>query len=136
MQPSDSSPPESAPPSLASRTVLLFQDFRDLALDHVELAVLEAQRTGVDFIKMMIAAVVISILVVSAWLALVSSGIVWMTTLGVSWPGALALGAILNLALAGALTLWVRGRAAEPLFAATLRQLRRTADDVQAEVAP
>ena len=128
-----SAPPQA--PTLASRTITLIRDVRDLASDHLELVALEAQRAGLGLIKMVIAAVVISILVVSAWLAIVAGCIVWTTAAGVSWPSALAVAAMGNLLLAGLCWLWVRGQAAEMPFAATLRQLRRTADDVHAEVA-
>jgi hypothetical protein len=133
-------PPPSAaaagqPPSLASRAGMLVRDVRDLALDHLELAALEAQRAVYGLTKMLTAAVVISILVVSAWLALVSGGIVWATANGVSWPVALLIAAVVNLALAGALAFWIKGQAVDLMFSATLRQLRRTADD-HAEVTP
>lgn len=117
------------PPTLATRAGMLVRDVRDLACDHLELAALEAQRAGQGLTKMLTAAVVISILVVSAWLALVSGGIVWATENGVSWPVALVIAAVVNIALAGALALWIKGQSGDLMFAATLRQLRRTADD-------
>lgn len=122
-------------PSLASRAGMLVRDVRDLACDHLELAALEAQRAGQSLTKMLTAAVVISILVVSAWLALVSGGIVWATENGVSWPLALLIAAIVNLALAGALAFWIKGQTGDLMFSATLRQLRRTAGN-PAEVTP
>jgi len=38
----------------------------------------------------------------------------------------LAIGAAVNIVLAAALVYWIRRRAEAPLFAATLRQIRRT----------
>jgi hypothetical protein len=133
-----SAPPDTVaerPPSLVTRAGMLVRDVRDLACDHLELAALEAQRAGQGLAKILGAAVVISILVVSAWLALASGGIVWATANGVSWPVALVIAAVLNIALAGALAYWIKGQAGDLMFSATLRQLRRTADD-HVEVAP
>ena len=113
------------PPSLALRAKRLVQDVRDLVCDHLELAALEARRAGAGFARMVCAAVVISILWVSAWLALVAGAIVWATSTGVPWPGALAIAAIVNVVVGAALALWIRKQAGELLFAATLRQLRR-----------
>ena len=73
---------------------------------------------------------VISILLASAWLALVSGGIVWATSAGVSWPVALVVAAGVNAAMAIVLALWIKREVGEPLFAATLRQLHATADDL------
>jgi uncharacterized membrane protein YqjE len=113
------------PPSLALRAKMLLRDVRDLVCDHVELAALEARRAGAGFARMVCAAVVISILWVSAWLALVAGAIVWATSAGVPWAGALAIAAVVNVIAGAALALWMRKQAGELLFAATLRQLRR-----------
>ena len=115
-----------AQPSLTSRAVALLRDVGELASDHLELATLEAQRAAIVFTKILCGAVVISILVVSAWLALMAGGIVWATGEGVSWIGALVLAAGLNLLLAAAIAFWIRSHTGELLFSATLRQLRLT----------
>ena len=112
-------------PSLALRARALVRDVRDLFCDHLELAALEARRAGAGFAKMVCAAVVVSILWVSAWLALVAAAIVWATSAGIPWPGALAIAALVNVVAGVALALWMRNQAHELLFAATLRQLRR-----------
>ena len=62
--------------------------------------------------------------VVTAWLALVAAGIVWMLGTGASWVTALFIAALLNIAVAGALAFMMRGMFADAPFAATLRQLR------------
>jgi len=123
-------------PSLALRAKALVRDVRDLFCDHLELAALEARRAGAGFAKMLCAAVVISILWVSAWLALVAGAIVWATSAGVPWPGALAIAALVNVVAGVALALWMRRQAHELLFAATLRQLRRDVNAPEGGVAP
>ncbi len=115
-----------AKPSLTSRAVALLRDAGELASDHLELATLEAQRAAIVLTKILCGAVVISILIVSAWLALMAGGIVWATAEGISWSGALLLAAGLNLLVAAAIAYWIRRNTGELLFSATLRQLRLT----------
>ena len=74
----------------------------------------------------MSATIVVSVLAVTAWLAVVAAGVVWATSNGMNWPGALVVAAALNVALAGAGVWWARRNAGEEWFAATLRELRRT----------
>ena len=71
-------------PSLAHRITALVRDVGNLARDHLELAVLDAHRAAVGLAKILTAAVVISILVVTAWVTFVASAIVWATDAGVS----------------------------------------------------
>ena len=134
MTPNSASPQPSATPSLAARAGNLLRDFREIASDHLELAVLEAQQAGVGLAKMLFAAVVIAILLVTAWLALVAGTIVWATGAGVSWVGALIVAAVINIVAGGALALWVRGQIGELLFAATLRQLRGDKETISKEL--
>jgi uncharacterized membrane protein YqjE len=107
---------------------MIVDDMRELACDHLELAALEARRAGSELIRMLCAAVAISILVTTAWLALVAGGIMWATAAGISWSSALLVAAILNLLIGAMLAWWIRSTAREPLFAASLRQLRRDAE--------
>ena len=118
-------------PSLATRVTDLLRDAGNLARDHLEIAVLEAQRAGVGLTKVLSAAVVISVLVITAWLSFVAGFIVWITDTGVSWPLALALGGIANLVLAGVAVLWIRKQKAAFTFDATLRQLRHTTEEAK-----
>jgi hypothetical protein len=127
------SPPPTRP-SLASRVTALVRDVGDLARDHLELAALEAQRAAIGLTKVLSAAVIVSILVVTAWLSFVASGIVWATDAGVSWPLALGIAGILNLALAAGIVFWMRSQTGEMVFSATVRQLRRTADEAKEEL--
>jgi len=122
-------------PSFVAEAAALARDFADLVLDHVELAALEARRAAGGLAKMLSAAVVVSLLVITAWLALVAGGIVWATDVGVGWPIALAIAALANLLLAGIAVYWIRSQVHDFLFSATLRQLRRTTHDAKEDVA-
>jgi len=115
------------PRPLTQRIVALAGNARDLLVDHIELAALEARRAGAGLVRTLCAAVVISLLVATAWLALVAVGVVWVTDAGIGWVGALVGAALANLLVAAGVAWWLRSQARDLLFAATLRQLRRTA---------
>jgi hypothetical protein len=102
----------------------LLRHSRELSSDYLQLAVLDARNAAVRFAWMLGLGVIAAILVVTAWLALVAAGIVWMLGTGASWVTALFIAALLNIAVAGALAFMMRGMFADPPFAATLRQLR------------
>jgi uncharacterized membrane protein YqjE len=131
MDASSSAPYPAATESLGSRVRALLTETRELARDHLELAALEAQRASVTFTRMIMAAVVISILVISAWISLVAGGLVWATETGISWPVALLIAAVVNLVLAGVLGWYIYSHVDELLFEATLRQLRRSKQEVK-----
>jgi uncharacterized membrane protein YqjE len=126
-------------PHLLRRVAMMVDDMRELACDHLELAALEARRAGSELVRMLCAAVAISILVTTAWLALVAGGIVWATAAGMSWSVALLIAAALNIVIGALLAWWIRANVREPLFAASLRQLRRDAaamEDAPLSAAP
>jgi uncharacterized membrane protein YqjE len=121
-------PQTQSAPHLLRRAAMLVGDMRELACDHLELAALEARRAGSELIRMLCAAVAISILLTTAWLALIAGGIVWATNAGMSWSSALLIAAILNVVIGAILAWWIRSNAQEPLFEASLRQLRGNAE--------
>ena len=131
MNTSPAAPYGAAPSTLLGYVRGLLRETRELARDHLELAALEAQRASATLTRMLVAAVVISVLVVSAWLAVVAGGIVWATESGVSWPAALLLGAGINLVVAGLLIWYIHSHVGELVFEATLRQLRRSVEEAK-----
>lgn len=110
--------------SISSIAGGLLRRSRALSSDYMLLAVLDARSAAIKFAWMLASGVVAAILIVTAWLALVAGGIVWLLGTGASWIMALSVAALLNLIGAGAIALWMRGLFGEPPFAATLRQLR------------
>ena len=102
----------------------LLRRSRALSSDYLLLAVLDARSAAIKFAWMLASGLVAAILIVTAWLALVAGGIIWMLGTGTSWIMALGVAAVLNLVAAGAIALWMRGLFGEAPFAATLRQLR------------
>ena len=112
------------PPGLGSALGQLVSDTRQLAADFAHLAVLDARRAGVRLAMLLSAGLVIAILLITAWMAFVAAGIVWMFDQGVSWPLAIAIAALLNIAAAAGLAWWARHLVSELPFTALLRQLK------------
>ena len=61
----------------ASRLSLAWTNLRGLVQDHALLAVLEVQRASISLVKMVAAGIIISILIVSAWMGFVAAAVVW-----------------------------------------------------------
>lgn len=101
------------------------QQIRELAVDYVSLAVVDARNAAIRLAWLLSAGLIVAVLVVTAWLALVAGALVWLLSSGVTWPAALGVAALVNVVGAVVLGFWIRGLvASDPPFAATLRQLR------------
>ena len=122
--------------SSTSKLSLAWTNVKGLVQDQALLAVLELQRAGISLVKMVAAGIVISILVVSAWMAIVAAGVVWAVGAGANWGLAIFIAALANIALAAGLAFWAKSQIPDLLFAATLRQLRKTRPDTENEHAP
>jgi len=119
-----------------TRLSLAWANVKALLQDHALLAVLEAQRAGVSLIKIIIAGIVISILVVSAWMGLVAAAIGGAVGAGANWALAVLIAALVNIALAVGLAFWAKKQVPDLLFSATLRQLRKDAPHGENEHEP
>jgi uncharacterized membrane protein YqjE len=118
-------PPERVrEPGLGELVARLFSETRQLVSDFAHLAVLDARRAGVRLAMLLSAGLIVAVLIVTAWMGLVAAGIVWMFDRGVSWPLAIAIAAISNIAAAALLAWWARHLVSEMPFTALLRQLR------------
>lgn len=111
-------------PGLGGLLVSLVSDSRQLVADFAHLAVLDARRAGVRLAMLLSAGLLIAILLITAWMGFVAAGIVWLFDKGVSWPLAIAIAALINIAGAAALAWWARHLVSEMPFTALLRQLR------------
>jgi uncharacterized membrane protein YqjE len=118
---------------LTQRAHELWTSAKGLVHDHTLLALLEVQRASLGLVKIIGAAVIISVLAVSAWMGLVAAGVVWAVGAGASWGLAIAIASVLNLVAAGALAFYIKKQVPELLFAATLRQLRGESPDADDE---
>ena len=122
--------------TLGTRFSLAFTHLKGLVQDHALLAVLEVQRAGISLIKMIAAAIVISILVVSAWMAIVAAAVVWAVGAGANWGLAILIAALVNIAVAVGLAFWAKKQVPDLLFSATVRQLRKDVPHEEASHAP
>jgi uncharacterized membrane protein YqjE len=102
----------------------LLGETRQLVADYTLLAVLDARRASLQLAWLLSSGLVVAVLLVTAWLALVVAAMVWLFEERMSWPAALALGALLNIAGAGALLWWMRHLTVDKPFTALLRQLK------------
>jgi uncharacterized membrane protein YqjE len=113
-----------APPGLGAAAAQLVSETRQLVADFAHLAVLDARRAGVRLAMLLSAGLLIAILAITAWMGFVAAGIVWMFDRGASWPVAIAVAALINIAGAALLAWWARHLVSEMPFTALLRQLR------------
>jgi TctA family transporter len=111
-------------PSLGEVVGRLLGEARQLVADYAELTVLDARRAAIRLAWILGCVLVAAVLIVTAWVVLVASGIVFAWGHGASWPLALAIAALLNLVAAGALGWFTLTLAKELPFTALLRQLR------------
>lgn len=125
MEPVEAAAAGAAPgPGLSALATLVARHIRGLTSDYALLAVLDARRAALALAWLLSAGLAVAVLAVTAWLALVTGAVVWLLGSGVSWPAALGVAALSNIAAAVALGLWMRGFFDELPFAATLRQLK------------
>jgi uncharacterized membrane protein YqjE len=113
--------------SAGTRLSLAWANLKALVQDHALLAVLEVQRAGISLVKMMIAGIVISILIVSAWMGIVAAIVGWAIGQGANWALAILIAALVNIAIAVGLAFWAKKQVPDLLFAATVRQQRKDA---------
>ena len=123
-------------PSASSKLALAWYNLKGLVQDHALLAVLELQRAGISFVKMVAAGIIISILVVSAWMGFVAAAVVWAVGAGANWGVALVVAAIVNIVVAVGLGFWAKRQVPDLLFAATLRQLKKDVPHPEKDHAP
>jgi hypothetical protein len=110
--------------SLGEAVGRLLGEARQLVADYAELTVLDARRAAIRLAWILGSVLVAAVLIVTAWVVLVASGIVFAWGHGASWPLALTIAAVLNLIGAGALGWFTLKLAKELPFTALLRQLR------------
>lgn len=119
-----------------TRLSLAWTNVKALVQDHALLAMLEVQRAGISLVKMIAAGIIISILVVSAWMGIVAAIVVWAIGEGANWALAILIAALVNLVVAAAVAFWAKKQIPDLLFAATVRQLRQDVPNTENKHAP
>jgi uncharacterized membrane protein YqjE len=136
MNPTYAPPLRPTPMTPGSRLSLAWANLKALVQDHALLAMLEVQRAGVSLMKMIIAGIVISILVVSGWMGIVAAIVGGAIGAGANWAVAILVAALVNLAVAVGLAFWAKQQLPDLLFSATVRQLRKDVPDEEHEHEP
>lgn len=110
--------------SFAAPFERLFAATRRMANAYGTLAVLDVRRAALQFAWLVAGGILISVLVVTAWLTGVLALAVWLLGEGMSWPAVLLIAGALNIAGAVLVALRLKRVFEHVPFSATLRQLR------------
>ena len=119
-----SPPPEAQDTSFLEPIERTFGSLRRLATNYALLGVLDARRAAMQFAWLIAAGILVSVLVVTAWLAGVVALAVWLFGQGLSWPAVLSIAAGLNLLGAALVGLKVKHVFDQKPFSALLRQIK------------
>jgi len=111
----------------------LTHELRDLAHDQIELATLETRRTVTSVLTMGVIAIVMAVLVVSAWLALAGAALFGLINLGLAPSMALLLLVPANLLLTLLCWIMIQHRSEKLGWPATLRSLQGRSPPAVAE---
>ena len=98
--------------------------FKRVASNYALLAILDMQRAAIQLAWLVGGGIVITVLLVTAWLAGVVALAVWLLGQGMSWPGVLVVAAVLNVIAAGLVGWRLKAVLDEVPFAATMRQIK------------
>src|SRR5689334_6459265 len=107
----------------------VFTTLKRLASNYATLAVLDIRRAAVQLAWGIGGGIFIAVLLVTAWLAGVMALCVWLLGDILTWPGVLAVAAVLNLVGAGLVGFWLKTIFSHVPFEATLRQIKSDEDD-------
>lgn len=128
-----SPPPDTQETSFLEPIERTFASLKRLATNYALLGVLDARRAAMQFAWLIAAGILISVLVVTAWLAGVVAFAVWLFGKGMSWPAVLSIAAGLNLVGAAIVGVKVKHVFDQKPFSALLRQIKAEPPGTQVE---
>jgi Protein of unknown function (DUF1469). len=102
----------------------LWYELRELSYDRFRLVALETQRAGDSLVSMLMAAVMIAVLLIGAWLGLLAAAVLWLIEHGIVASSAILLAVVFNLLFTLILCGVIRRKSRYLQFPATLRSLR------------
>ncbi len=102
----------------------VFGTLKRMVSNYATLAVLDVRRAAVQFAWLVAGGIFIAVLIVTAWLAVVTALAVWLLGNGMSWPAVLLIAGALNLAGAALVAFKLRSIFAHVPFAAPLHQIK------------
>lgn len=103
---------------------LIWHDLRLLIHDHLRLATLETKLVAESLVSMIATSVAVVLLLVTAWLGLVSAAVVFMVEMGLPVSGAILIAVVFNVVIALLLGIAIRRQVSHLQWPATLRSLR------------
>jgi len=110
--------------SLADAARSTWDELRAALYERGRLLSLEARLAGLTFVQLVMYAVVVAVLVVTAWLGLVACAVIGLISVGLHWALGLILGVVFNLAIAALLVRSMLGMVDRLDLQATLRRLK------------
>lgn len=117
-------PPQTSP-GLLDTIVRAYASAKEFLLTLFELVTEEARRAGLTLMWLVALGVIAAMLFVTAWLGFMVALTLWIASLGMTWAGAVAIVAAINLAAALVAILIGVALSRNLLFPGTRRQLRR-----------
>jgi hypothetical protein len=109
---------------LIANVAALWDDLKAVLHDHLELAALEAKRAGQSLVAIVVYGVVVAIMVVTAWMGLITAGVLWLIHLDLNASVAVLIGVVVNLAGAFGLVMLIKQTSHALRFPATVRALK------------
>jgi len=111
-------------PGLLADAQLLWHELHALSVDRIRLAALETQRAGDSLVSMIIAAVMIAVLLITAWLGLLATAVLVLIENGFVASNVILLAVAATLLLALILIGLTRRKSRFLQFPSTLRSLQ------------
>lgn len=111
----------------------IWRDLRLLIHDHLRLATLETKLVAESLVSMVATSVAVVLLLVTAWLGLVSAGVVFMVEAGLPVSGSILIAVAINIAIALLLGVAIRRQVSHLQWPATLRSLRPSSAEPHAQ---
>ncbi len=101
-----------------------WDELRAALYERARLVTLEARLAGLTFVHLVMYAVAVAVLVVTAWVGLVACAVIGLISVGLHWAIGLILGVVFNLAFAALLVRSMIGMLDRLDLQATLRRLK------------
>ena len=114
----------------------LFATMKRMGSNYATLAILDVRRSAVQLAWLIAGGILISVLVVTAWLAAVIALAVWLLGNGMSWPAVLLVAGALNLVGAAIVGMRIRHVFEHVPFSATMRQIKSDSADSSGSASP
>jgi hypothetical protein len=99
-RPDDDPAAAERPDGLAAAAFAVWNDLRGALHERARLLTLEVRLAGLTLVQLVLYAVMVAVLIVSAWIGLMGALVVGIVSIGLHWGIGLAAGIVLNLAFA------------------------------------